>query len=522
MKRIYQLYKEFYRRNFVLLIAYLLCTLAYKVLCFVLPIMTEKVIDIAVSQDMHAFLSAATVFLVSTVVCGCLLAARYWTKDIAENRAVTLEKEAILKDMFSIPYENLMSNTVGNYIQLLTDDVEKSKGLILYDIPVFVCNAIFSICMVVYLWVTDIPLALIVIGFVPLFTLITRVMLPKIEQINKKVIEHEERVKDMVDEVYTGNLTVRAANAQLFYHKRIHEVLAALFKAKSRAINLDIIYDLLLVTGIMSIANAAIYVLGGVRVIQGAITIGTVTSFTLYFSSLWTSVDGFMAFFKEYQVKMISIDRLVALHSQKERKQYSVESLPEFEHLKIDDLSFSYASTPVLSKLCISIHKGERVLIMGANGSGKSTLAHLFIKLLSPQQGSIHYNHIDYADIDPVALRSKVLYVPAESFVISGSKEDNLWGHDSDELSVFDDRMISMTAYSESAMSSGERKQLQLSRALSQNAEVYILDEPFNFIDMEAKQKLWNYIKHQFEHKTLIIISHDHFMKDECDRIFSL
>lgn len=522
MKKIYRLYCNFYKTNIPLLSTYVACTLVHKFLCFVLPMMTERVMDTAVSLNARSFSSAVIVFIICTLLCGAILAARYWTKDIAENRAVSSEKAEILNDMFRIPYMEIKNNTVGSYLQLLTDDVDKSKGLILYDIPVFVCNIIFTICMVTYLCITDLPLALIVICFVPLFTIITRIMLPKIEAINKEMIAQEECVKDLVDEIYTGNVTVRAANAVPFYHKRIHHIIMNLFHIKERAIHLDILYDLILITGIMSIANAAIYIIGGVRVIQGAITIGTVTSFTLYFSSLWSSVDGFMNFFKEYKVKMLSIDRLVSFHSHTEDMCYPVTSLPAFERLDINAISFSFASNHIFCDFSMSISKGERVLVLGANGSGKSTLAHIIIKLLVPHKGHISYNGIEYDTIDPSALRSRILYVPAEAFVISGSKETNHRGHQFEENTIFDVQRAPDVEYSENTLSSGERKLLQLDRALSQNADVYVLDEPFNFIDKEAKHKLWCYIKEQFVGKTLIIISHDHFIQHECDRVVTL
>lgn len=61
-------------------------------------------------------------------------------------------------------------------------------------------------------------------------------------------------------------------------------------------------------------------------------------------------------------------------------------------------------------------------------------------------------------------------------------------------------------------------KQLQLCRSLAASAEVLILDEPFNFIDREAKEAFWNEILQTFSDRTLIVISHDPFPGKDCDR----
>ena len=67
-------------------------------------------------------------------------------------------------------------------------------------------------------------------------------------------------------------------------------------------------------------------------------------------------------------------------------------------------------------------------------------------------------------------------------------------------------------------LSGGQKKQLQLCRSLAASAEVLILDEPFNFVDREAKEAFWNEILQTFSDRTLIVISHDPFPGKDCDR----
>ena len=165
----------------------------------------------------------------------------------------------------------------------------------------------------------------------------------------------------------------------------------------------------------------------------------------------------------------------------------------------------------------LEVRKGERVLITGENGSGKSTIARLLVGLLAPDRGTIAYNGQNIASVDVAALREKVLLIPAEPFIVEGTAEENLWGRPGERaLERFGrERRIEKNGGN---LSGGQKKQLQLCRSLAASAEVLILDEPFNFVDREAKEAFWNEILQTFSDRTLIVISHDPFPGKDCDR----
>ena len=242
----------------------------------------------------------------------------------------------------------------------------------------------------------------------------------------------------------------------------------------------------------------------------------------MYFSSLWGYVDGFMAFAKEYKLKKISLDRLTELHEQnREPKRVPSGTLPPFETLEVRGLGCSYGQKKVLNDLSFTLHRGDRMLILGENGSGKSTLARILCKLLTPTSGQLLYNGLDYKDLDEALLRSRVLLIPADAFIIEGSWVDNLLGA---RPSVEVPKGLRDIAIEKKGvnLSSGQRKQLQFLRCLSSDADVIILDEPFNFVDRDSKTRLWKNILQTCGEKTFVVISHDSMPKDDCNRLLQL
>jgi ATP-binding cassette subfamily C protein len=104
---------------------------------------------------------------------------------------------------------------------------------------------------------------------------------------------------------------------------------------------------------------------------------------------------------------------------------------------------------------------------------------------------------------------------------MEGTVGENMWGRQGGQAL---DRM-DFSAHIEKDggnLSSGQKKQLQLFRSLMAEAEVLIFDEPFNFVDSEAKSDIWDEMLRTFAGRTLIVISHDPFPAKDCDRVIDM
>lgn len=522
MRKILAYFREFYKHNRWLLLLYLLLTILHKTLAFISPIALQRLIDALVAGNYGDFLQALWIKIGLTAAFILALVFRSYAEQIAETNAAAISNERVLKDMLFMPFVKLRQNGVGHFIHLLERDVDRVKGLAFYDFVTLASNILLTIAMLVYLLRVDRPLSFIIIAIIFLLILTTKAMLPRLGKAESVIMNEAEQLNDITDECYSGSETLRAGNAEGFFIGRIRKIVERLAAAQKKRAKIEIFYDYLLITGMMNLANTLIYCIGGLRVFYNAMTIGAITTFAMYFSSLWGYVDGFMAFAKEYKLKKISLDRLTELHEQNgEAKRIGPGTLPPFETLEARGLGCSYDQKKVLNDLSFTIHRGDRMLILGENGSGKSTLARVLCKLLTPTSGQLLYNGLDYKDLDEALLRSRVLLIPADAFIIEGSWVDNLLGA---RPSVEAPKGLRDVAIEKKGgnLSSGQRKQLQLLRCLSSDADVIILDEPFNFVDSDSKTRLWKNILQTCGEKTIVVISHDSMPKDDCNRLLQL
>lgn len=194
--------------------------------------------------------------------------------------------------------------------------------------------------------------------------------------------------------------------------------------------------------------------------------------------------------------------------------------------LKIKDCSFNYGSRPVLEKVTLEIKEGEMVSIIGPNGSGKSTLLRCICRVLQPGGGAIYLNGKDAARLNSRALARLLGYVPqsgAEVFpltvfeaVLLGRKPYLNWvvGARDREIVTRILRFLKLEGFALkylNELSGGEKQKVLIARALAQEPEVLILDEPTSNLDIKHQLEVLGFLQKLARQgkMTVVMVLHD-------------
>ena len=177
--------------------------------------------------------------------------------------------------------------------------------------------------------------------------------------------------------------------------------------------------------------------------------------------------------------------------------------------VEVKDLSFSYNDTPVVKNFSTAVMRGDRIGIIGPNGIGKTTLLKLLLGELSPQNGNVRLGtnlQILYFDqlreqLDPELTVQQNLAGEQDTVVVGG-KARHVIGYLQDFLFT-PDRARSPVRI----LSGGERNRLLLARLFTNEANVMVLDEPTNDLDLETLDLLEELLA-EFK-GTLFLVSHD-------------
>ncbi len=196
--------------------------------------------------------------------------------------------------------------------------------------------------------------------------------------------------------------------------------------------------------------------------------------------------------------------------------------------IEVNNVSFSYGSEPIFSKVGFSVYKGDFVAIIGANGAGKSTLLKLLLGELAPTSGSIHLLN---QDIHHFKDWPKIGYVPQNGFSANvnfpATAEEivkaNLFSQigflrfpkkEHMEKTKHSLELVDMAAYSNRLignLSGGQQQRVLLARVLVNDPEVMLLDEPTTGIDAAAVQSLYQLLTRLNRETglTIVMVTHD-------------
>lgn len=204
--------------------------------------------------------------------------------------------------------------------------------------------------------------------------------------------------------------------------------------------------------------------------------------------------------------------------------------------ITIKDLTIAYHQKPVIWDLDLHVPKGVLLAIVGPNGSGKTTLLKSIINLIHPAAGKIEIFGKSYA-----TEYKKIAYVPQRTSIdwnfpisVLDTVLMGRYGHlhlcqrptDSDvDKAVFALAQVNMLDFADkqiSQLSGGQQQRVFLARALVQEAEIYLLDEPFVGVDILTEKTLIKIFKQlQKQQKTIVVVHHDLFtIKKYFDWVF--
>ncbi len=210
--------------------------------------------------------------------------------------------------------------------------------------------------------------------------------------------------------------------------------------------------------------------------------------------------------------------------------------------LNLDGVSFAYGETPVLDDVSVDLAAGEMLGIVGPNGSGKSTLLKLMDGLLKAAAGEIRVSGVSLEGLSRGPVSRRIAMVSQEShFAFPFSVLEVVLMGRFPYLGLFQyetqaDMEVALQAMQATRcedlasraiqdLSGGERQRVLIARALAQEPQVMLLDEPTAFLDLRFKSEIFRLLRRLSQEKdlTIVVVSHDlDLVAQYCSRILML
>lgn len=452
-------------------------------------------------------------------------------------------RQAVFAHLQRLPSAFFDRNPVGRLMTRLTSDVESlneafTSGLVL----ILADLAKLAAIVVILIWM-DWRLALVTFAIVPPILGVSWWIRVRVRDAYRRIRNSVARLNAFLQENVSGMRLV-----QLFLRERTAFAEFKGLNAGHRDHQLSgVRYESIFsaVAELMgSLTLAAILWAGGLRLLGGAVTFGTLVAFIEYAQRFFRPLQELSQRYTVMQAAMTSSERIFELLDtevtiQSPPQAYRPPQRPRGE-IVFDHVTFAYRpGLPVLHDLSFAIRPGERVAVVGWTGSGKSTLIRLLARLYDVQEGRILVDGVDVKDWDLGELRRSVGVVLQDHFLFAGTIEQNVSLGDpritrervhAAARAVHADRFIERLplGYADpvrergSNFSVGEKQLLSFARAIAFDPAVLVLDEATSSVDPATEARIQDALELLLQGRTSITIAHRLGTVQASDRILVL
>ncbi|MEU1673607.1 ABC transporter ATP-binding protein [Streptomyces roseifaciens] len=488
--------------------------------------------DALLDRDRGGLLTAAVILVVLAVLqLGLARAGELLLAKAGENVVCSL-REKCVENLASAPLRFLESHRTGDLLRRTTGEVAALASFVRMHLRRLVsATATLAFTLVVlfgYSW----QLALVQIAvFVPLTLLVMRWF----QRSAPRAFGGKAAAEATVAATFTETLNVRealqSARGLPGWLRRFDRENTAAVGAARRAIRVENRIDL--VGLIEGFALVVLLLVGGWSVSRGAMGVGTVVVFVLASRNLFDSFSDISQLVGEVQTARTGLARLLDLlaatdrsaEEERPREDGPAAELPLRGELSCEDLGYSYRDgTEVLRGVSLAFPVGDRSGLVGETGSGKTTLSKLLCGLYAPDRGAVRFAGVDLREIPEAELRRRVVLVPQEVRMVTGTVAANLELVHSTPGRAEMERAVAELGLQEwlrdlggldaevgvrgSRLSAGERQIVGLLRAALADPAVLVLDEATADIDPVTAGRLEHALDGMRSDRTIIVVAH--------------
>ncbi|MEM3005484.1 MAG: ABC transporter ATP-binding protein [Candidatus Bathyarchaeia archaeon] len=484
---------------------------------------------------------SSTLILISALVGAVRYLQRYILAYISQRAAFEIRSDlysSLLEQSFSFYDEQ----RTGQLMARATSDVDQLERFFGFGLTQLV-STILLFSMVLYTIVIMSPqLTLVSMIVLPLIMFTTLRFARRIGPIWLRIRNQFGEISSSVQENLMGVKVVRGFAMEGYEEEKFTKLCDEYFETNMEGARLRSFY-MPLASMLTSMGVALIIWYGGLRVISGALSLGTLIAFYFYLIRLAGPVRMFGFMVATFQRGMAAAERIFEIidkPSTVSDKEGAVELADVKGHIAFENVSFSYdGRNMVLKGINLEVKPGMKVAILGATGSGKSSIINLIPRFYDVTEGRITIDGYDVRDVTLRSLRRHIGIVRQDPFIFSTTIKENI------ALGVENPRFEDIVEAARRAqihdfisslpegydtrvgergvtLSGGQKQRIAIARALLKNPKILILDDSTSSVDMWTEYEIQRALKDLMENRTTFIITQRISTIRDADYIFVL
>ncbi|GAA1510312.1 ATP-binding cassette subfamily B protein [Agromyces terreus] len=488
----------------------------------------DQGIPALVEQNWYPAAFAGLAYLLTGVV-GAFLIAMYIRLSARIGQAILIDlRTRVFLHTQRLSLEFHESYTSGRIISRQTSDLDAIRELLDEGLTLLVRGLMYMVFTAGALVIID-PTS----GLVLLVALVPLGILTRWFQVRSQALFRRSRVASAqlivkFVETMTGMRAVQAFRSEKRNEAEFGGLVEDYRDVNARVLGLFAVYN----PGLAFIGNTAVaatLVLGGFRVVDGALEIGVLLAAVLYTKRFFDPMEDMAMFYNGYQSASSALEKISGVLEEEPSvpdPAHPVDLRRAEGHVGFEGVQFEYTRDRViLPRFDLDLPAGQTVALVGATGAGKTTLAKLLARFYDPSDGVVTLDGVDLRELHPKDLRRAIVMVTQEAYLFSGSVADNIaLGK---PAATFDEIVAAAKAVGAhefieglpngydtdvnkrgGRVSAGQRQLISFARAFLADPAVLILDEATSSLDIPSERLVQEGLQTLLADRTAVIIAH--------------
>jgi ATP-binding cassette, subfamily B, bacterial len=509
----------------------LTCIAATSLMGLVPPILTMKIIDVAIPQKDFRLLC----ILVGSMVAVALVSGMV---GVVQGFLNSLVGEGIMRDirtnlvshLHRMPISFFTSTKTGEIMNRVANDVDNIDDVVTGTLVTIIGNLFTIFSTVITIVVLDWRLALISLAVVPLMIFPLFPVGRKMYDIRKITRKKRDEIHSLTEETLSisGITLVKSFVREDYEKKRFYEKGTELMELEVKLAMVGR-WFIMVIMSMIIIGPALVWLGGGWLAIYHGLTVGTIVTFVALLGRLYTPAAALAGIQVQVVSALAVFERIFEYLDMEVEGKEKVDA-GELTDVKGDvvfeNVSFSYVPERIaLSDVSMDIKAGQMIALVGPSGAGKTTITHLVPRFYDPTEGKILIDGHDVRDFKLASLRRHIGVVTQENYLFHDTIANNLRyarpeapmealvaaataANMHDFISSLPEGYDTIVGERGHKLSGGERQRLAIARVLLKNPKILILDEATSSLDSVNENLIQTALVPLMKGRTSLVIAH--------------
>ncbi|MBQ7720723.1 MAG: ABC transporter ATP-binding protein, partial [Clostridia bacterium] len=446
---------------------------------------------------------------------------------IAGNKFTLMLKTLLYEKLQSLSLASIQRRTTGDLMGRVNNDTSVMQTFVVSQLPTYFIQAVTFVLALPVLAVMNWRMCLFVFVPIPLVVFIVAKVWDFVQDRNRKLWVLSTRTGYLLHDILNGIRVVKCFGQEEREIERFKESsIRSSDQSESNAKIFDTIFPLLGL--LIRFGSYLILLYGNMLVFHREMELGTLHQINSYANMVYAPLMYITFIPRTISTFMTSASKVFEILEEEPDVQdigLPIDISIEGE-IDVKNVTFGYESyNPVLENVSVHINPGEMIGIVGHSGSGKSTLINLIMRLYDVNEGEIKIDEVNIKDISQTALRGQMGVVLQETFLFSGTIQDNIRyskpfateeeviraakaANAHDFIMKMPEGYNTLVGEKGYSLSGGERQRIAIARAIIHDPKILILDEATASLDTETEKLIPDALTKLVKNRTTLAIAH--------------